>query len=106
MKNILFIIVAVFLLFQSGCTKAIRYTEEEIKTFPATVQENIRKGSIDLGMSPEQVRYAWGSPDSIKFLEPYEGKPREEWVYSHEATLGVVGNKVLLFFDGKLIYIK
>ena len=106
MKKVLLVIIAALFLFQAGCTKAVRYTEEEIKGFPQNVQENIRKGSIDLGMSPEQVRYAWGSPDSIKFLEPYDGKPREEWMYAHDATLGVVSNKVLLFFDGKLIYIK
>jgi hypothetical protein len=53
-------------------------------------------------MTPQQVRYAWGSPDSIKFLEPMDGKTREEWIYS---TAGVVGTKLLLFFDGKLIYI-
>jgi hypothetical protein len=55
-------------------------------------------------MKPEQVRYAWGSPDSIKILDPFEGKAREEWMYS--SVLGVVGTKILLFYDGKLIYIK
>ena len=95
-----------FFLAQAGCTKAIRYTEEEIKSFPAPVQDNIRKGQIDLGMTPEQVRYAWGNPDTIKFLDPFGGKSREEWLYSSPGTLGVVGTKILFFFDGKLVYIK
>jgi outer membrane protein assembly factor BamE (lipoprotein component of BamABCDE complex) len=105
MKNTALVIVAFLFLLQIGCTKAIRYSEEEIKDFPPNVQENIRKGQIDLGMTQEQVRYAWGSPDSIKILEPFEGKSREEWIYSSAGTMGVVGTKLLLFYDGKLIYI-
>ena len=38
-----------------------------------------------------------------KLLEPYEGKPREEWIY---AKLGVFGTKILVFYEGKLIYVK
>jgi outer membrane protein assembly factor BamE (lipoprotein component of BamABCDE complex) len=104
MKKALLLILVLSFLLQVGCTKAVRYTEEEIKAYPANVQDNIRKAQIDLGMKPEQVRYAWGSPDSIKILDPFEGKAREEWMYS--SVLGVVGTKILLFYDGKLIYIK
>jgi outer membrane protein assembly factor BamE (lipoprotein component of BamABCDE complex) len=104
MKKALLLILVLSFLLQVGCTKSIRYTEEEIKAYPANVQDNIRKSQIDLGMKPEQVRYAWGSPDSIKILDPFEGKAREEWMYS--SVLGVVGTKILLFYDGKLIYIK
>jgi len=104
-KGLLFVLALLFLL-QFGCTKSVRYTEEEIKGFPPAVQDNIRKSQVDLGMTQEQVRYAWGSPDSIKFLPPYEGKAREEWTYSATATLGVVSSKILLFIEGKLIYIK
>ena len=104
-KGLLFVLALLFLL-QFGCTKSVRYTEEEIKGFPPAVQDNIRKSQVDLGMTQEQVRYAWGSPDSIKVLPPYEGKAREEWTYSATATLGVVSSKILLFIEGKLIYIK
>lgn len=106
MKKFLFIIAVVLFLSQAGCTKAVRYTEDEIKDFSPAVQDNIRQARIDLGMSQAQVRYAWGSPDSIKFLEPVEGKAREEWIYAHQASLGVVSSKILLFFDNRLIYIK
>jgi outer membrane protein assembly factor BamE (lipoprotein component of BamABCDE complex) len=104
MKKNLLLMCSLFLLFQIGCTKAVRYTEEEIKRFPQVTQENIRKGTVDLGMTQEQVRYAWGSPDSIKHLDPYDGKFREEWMYSQ--AFGTVGVKILFFFDNKLIYIK
>jgi uncharacterized protein YneF (UPF0154 family) len=106
MRKGLFFVLAFLLLLQIGCTKSVRYTEEEIKSFPPAVQDNIRKSQVELGMTQQQVRYAWGSPDSIKFLPPYDDKAREEWTYSATATLGVISNKIILFFDGKLIYIK
>jgi hypothetical protein len=105
MKKAAILCSVLIILFLSGCTKSVRYTEEEIKSFPPNIQENVRKGQIDLGMTTEQVRYAWGNPDSVKFLPAYEGKSREEWIYSSMGS-GVVGTKLLLFFDGKLIYIK
>jgi len=101
-KVILFVLVLSF-LSGAGCTKAVRYSEDEIKGFSPEVQENIRKGQIVLGMSPQEVRYAWGSPDSVKILEPFEGKQLEEWIYS---TLPVYGTRLLLFYDGKLMYIR
>jgi hypothetical protein len=102
MKNGVILISALLFLLQAGCTKSIRYSEEEIKDFPPTIQEHIIKGEVMPGMTPQQVRYAWGYPDSIKFLEPLDGKAREEWIYS---TMGVFGTRLLVFFDGKLVYI-
>jgi outer membrane protein assembly factor BamE (lipoprotein component of BamABCDE complex) len=106
MRKGILLLFALLLLFYSGCAESIRYTEDEIKSFPAEIQDNIRKGEVGLGMTTEQVRYAWGSPDSIKFLDPFEGKPREEWTYSSTGTMGIISSKILLFFDGRLIYIK
>jgi len=103
MKKVVILITALLFLSQVGCTKSIRYSEEEIKGFSPAIQEHIKQGEVVLGMTPQQVRYAWGSPDSLKILEPFEGKTREEWIYS---TLGVVETKLLIFFDGKLIYMK
>ncbi len=102
MKNAVLLISALLFLLQAGCTKSIRYSEEEIKDFPPTIQEHIIKGEVMPGMTSQQVRYAWGAPDSIKFLEPLDGKAREEWIYS---TMGVFGTRLLVFFDGKLVYI-
>jgi hypothetical protein len=106
MKKAFFLVLSLLFLLQAGCTNSIRYTEDEIKNFSPEIQDNIRKGEIALGMNPQQVRYAWGAPDSIKFLEPMDGKTREEWIYTTTGTMGVVGSRLLLFFDGKLIYIK
>jgi len=98
-----FVSFSLVFFLQTGCMQQIRYSETEIKGYPAKMQEYIRKGEIAPGMTPEQVRYAWGNPDSQKLLEPYEGKTREEWIY---AKLGVFGTKILLFYEGKLIYVK
>ena len=106
MKNVLILLSSLIFLLQVGCTKSIRYSEEEIKNFPPNIQDNIRKGEVDLGMTQEQVRYAWGAPDFIKILAPYNKKAREEWIYSRKGTIGVIGEKLLLFYDNQLIYIK
>jgi len=102
MRKVIIVILAVSFLLGIGCTKSVRYTEEEIQKYPTDIQENIRQGEIKLGMTTQQVRYAWGAPNSIKFLEPTpEGKTREEWVYS---KLGVFSTRLLVFVDGKLIF--
>lgn len=103
MKKVIPAVLILSFFLGVGCTKSIRYSEEEIRGFPPEIQDNLRKGQIMLGMSTQAVRYAWGPPDSVKVLEPFEGKAREEWIYS-SLGLGVYGTKLLLFFDGKLIY--
>jgi len=102
-KKVILAVLILSLLLGVGCTKSVRYSEDEIKTFTPETQEYIRKGQVVLGMSTQEVRYAWGSPESVKILEPLEGKQREEWIYS---TLPVYGTRLLLFYDGKLIYIR
>lgn len=85
-----------------SCASPVKYTYDEIRHFPIDVQERIMKGEISVGMTPQQVRYAWGSPNIIRRLEPLEGKERQEWIYT---TLGLVESRRLLFIDGKLTYI-
>lgn len=95
--------ILLILILLYGCTTTpVRFTIDEIKGFPLDVQEKIIKGEIALGMTTQQVRYAWGSPSSIRVLEPLEGKQREEWIYT---TAGIFENRRLLFIDGKLVYI-
>jgi len=106
MKKVLQVLLAFVFIATAGCTKAVRYTEDEIKSYPDSIQEQIRKGTVDLGMTKDEVRYAWGAPGSIRALDPYEGKSREEWIYDEQATMGVFGTKILFFYDGKLLYVK
>ncbi|MCL4491409.1 MAG: outer membrane protein assembly factor BamE [Nitrospirae bacterium] len=95
-----FLLVAALAL--SGCASYARYTHDEIKDYPLDVQEKIIKGEIMPGMTPQQVRYAWGPPGSVRPLEPEGGKQREEWIYS---TVAGVFKTRLTFIDGKLVYI-
>ncbi len=86
--------------FFSACAKSVRYSPEEIKDYPPAVQEHIKQGEVALGMTVNQVRYAWGSPTTINVLPPAEdGKPREEWIYS---SMGILMKRRLLFIDSKL----
>lgn len=100
MRIFLSLLIAAFIF---GCaSQGVRYTHEEIKNYPPDIQERIVKGEIALGMTKEQVRYAWGNPSSTRILTPEKGRQREEWVYS--SSLGILKTR-LIFVDGKLTYI-
>jgi hypothetical protein len=92
----------IVVLFSAGCATPIRYTYEEIRHYPLDVRERIMKGEVSPGMTQKQVRYAWGSPSSVKTLEPENGKSRDEWIYS--TAMGIVRTR-LIFVDGKLMHI-
>lgn len=92
----------VMVVFLGGCASTARYSNDEIKDYPVEVQEKIAKGEIMPGMTRQQVRYSWGSPNEVRTLESEKGKQREEWVYS--SGMGVFKTR-LTFIDGKLIYI-
>ncbi len=84
-----------------GCAKTARYSPEELKGFPPEIQEHIKSGEVVIGMTTQQVRYAWGAPSAINVLPPAEdGKIKEEWIYS---KVGLFLDKRLLFIDGKLV---
>ncbi len=101
MKRYLFLVLflAFGLWWVSGCTPAVRYSPEEIRDYPPDVQEQIKQGDVAVGMTPTQVRYAWGAPSTVNILTPTpDGKPREEWIYSSSIFV----QRRLLFVDGKL----
>lgn len=99
MKKILITILFVVLFL--GCAEVMRYSPDEIRDFPPTVQENIKKGEVTPGMTMQQVRYAWGAPSLINVLKPEDGKNKEEWVY----TRSIFFKSKLIFVDGKLTHI-
>lgn len=100
MKKILISVVSAVLLL--GCAEVMRYSPDEIKDFPPSIQENIKKGEVAPGMTMQQVRYSWGAPSIINVLKPTdEGKSKEEWVY----TRSIFFRSKLIFIDGKLTHI-
>lgn len=103
MKRMSLGVIVILLAFLFGCASApVRFTNEEIKGFPIEIQEKIIKGEVSLGMTTQQVRYSWGSPNTIRVLDPMNGKQREEWIYT---TAGIFESRRLLFIDGKLSYV-
>lgn len=103
MKKGLYGLLILIVLFLTNCVSApVRFTNEEIKGFPIEIQEKIIKGEVALGMTTQQVRYSWGSPNTIRVLDTIDGRLREEWIYT---TAGIFENRRLLFIDGRLIYV-
>lgn len=102
MKRMLFVFFALALFFIAGCVESVRYSPDEIKTYPASIQENIKRGEVVPGMTMQQVRYAWGAPAVVNVLQASaQGKYREEWVYS---KMGIFKTR-LIFVDGTLMHI-
>jgi hypothetical protein len=94
MKKILLCITVLSLILAAGCTKSVRYSQDEIKDFPEAVQDHIKNNEVTTGMTKAQVRYSWGGPHEVNILPPGEnGKERVEWIY-----------KKLTFFKTRLIF--
>ena len=100
---LLAVLVTLMVWSSSGCSKTVRYSQEEIKDFPPAIQEQIRAGNVVVGMTTQQVRYAWGPPSTVNVIAPTaDGKQREEWIYS-SLGMGVFMERRLLFVEGKLV---
>ncbi|HYQ47748.1 MAG TPA: hypothetical protein VEP69_01670 [Thermodesulfovibrionales bacterium] len=94
MKQFLLVLVPVILFTASGCTKSVRYSQDEIKDYPTQTQEYIRNSQVAVGMTRQQVRYSWGGPHAVSVLAPSrDSKERVEWIY-----------KKMAFFKTRLIF--
>ncbi|MFQ3573096.1 MAG: hypothetical protein SNJ53_00515 [Thermodesulfovibrionales bacterium] len=78
-------------------TSEIRFTKEEIKAYPPEIQQMIINAQVSTGMTPHQVRNAWGSPEGVSSYKHGE-KNVEEWTYSSSALCRLS----LIFLDGKV----
>jgi hypothetical protein len=98
MKRLIIFMLAACVLV--ACAPTVRYSFSEIEKYPPQIQELIKKGEVALGMTEQQVRYAWGAPNKVivKGADD-QGRFIEEWIY---APARVFGKKVV-FADGKLI---
>ncbi|MEO5357349.1 MAG: outer membrane protein assembly factor BamE [Nitrospirae bacterium YQR-1] len=97
-------LITIFFAFLLSCTQSVRYTEKEIADFPPEIKELIRNGKVGFGMTPEQVRYAMGSPSDIRVLEvslEKNGGDKVQWTYKR---YGVYTTR-LIFKKDKLIEI-
>jgi hypothetical protein len=48
---------------------------------PPAIQEKLRAGQVDVGMTPEQARIALGKPDRVLTRRSAGGKEQEVWLY-------------------------
>lgn len=90
--------LVVLIVIAAGCAAPARYTVEEISSYPPAVREHIKNKEVSLGMTMTQVRYAWGGPDSIRIMEPEDGKKRVQWTYKKM----FFAKTRLIFTDDKL----
>ena len=68
---------------------------------PAQFQQLIKGKKVAKGMTLEMVLKSWGEPDSKSRTETCWGI-EEKWVYKNRPDLGISGQRVLTFLDGKL----
>ena len=52
MKKLLLVTIAALFLFQFACTKSVRYTEEEIKSFPADTYRKTSGRAVSISECP------------------------------------------------------
>lgn len=100
MIRLLSLVLSLAALFALGCASSqVRFTQDEIKSYPIDIQEHIIKGEVSPGMTQSQVRYSWGAPSEVNIKSTSNGQPKEEWVYS--SGMGMFKTR-LTFTDGKL----
>ena len=89
------------LIALAGCvSQEARYSPSEISGYPQNIQKLIREGYVQMGMTPDEVRFAWGSPSYITVMPPApDGKQREQWTYKEK--LGTASTN-LIFTGGQV----
>lgn len=113
MKKI-FVICSIFLnIFILGCAGNQTLDIAGIKplSLPKDVLENpLGTTSIKIGMSKDEVKSLWGSPDVINTLKPQDNASasiREEWIYKARQyspiaiDVDYLSKTKHLIFDGK-----
>ncbi len=85
-------------LSEGGKSSDIRYTQEEIKAYTEEIRQLIINAQIATGMTPQQVRNSWGSPEGVSSYKDSEGRSKEEWVYASSVLCKIT----LVFTEGKL----
>ena len=67
----------------SGCAtpeRRIQKSQEIFAGFPAEVQENVRRGEIDVGYTKDMVRIALGNPDRV-YMKRTRERTTETWAF-------------------------
>ena len=54
---------------------------DRFQAYPLDTQEKIRQGQIEIGFTPEMVRFAAGEPDGVSTFARREEPKRTIWIY-------------------------
>jgi hypothetical protein len=93
------------LLFLAGCSTIDKRIQEKSALFnglDAPTQEQLRKGIVEIGYSPDMVYIALGKPDGIRDRVSADGRELI-WTYTSYtqdyAGTGVVGHRRRVLYD-------
>jgi hypothetical protein len=76
-------LIAAGLAACAGPQDRIKRHQAEFDSYPPAIQQKIRDGRADVGMTKEQVALAMGRPDRI-FTRKSAAEEREVWAYGTE----------------------
>jgi len=85
MRTSIYILLSVVLLgvFSCGCgttAARIKQNAKVFDSFPEDVQENVRKGKVEIGYTKEMTHIALGAPDK-RYIRTTADGDREVWAY-------------------------
>ena len=95
-------ILSIFIMF-SGCAGMESSSDKVVTDF---LKEPLGTGSLEVGMTENQVINIYGEPTAKRYVKSADWKePRQEWFYKAEYTVIPVGAGYLtedlyLYFDG------
>jgi len=85
MRTYIYIVLSAILLgaFSCGCgttAARIKQNAKVFDSFPKDVQENVRKGKVQIGYTKEMAHIALGNPDR-RYIRTTADGDREVWAY-------------------------
>lgn len=80
-------------------TEALQRAEEAEKERRAEAERAIVRGELLTGMTPDEVKRAWGKPTNVKQSE-FNGKKRERWRYEGDDSSDV---RTAILENGRLV---
>ncbi|MNP65745.1 hypothetical protein D3C76_1613680 [compost metagenome] len=84
-------------LFNDGYN-FLNYDPYKKYQWSSSVWNKIKAGHIDLGMTKEQVLFAWGEPSGKSTLKE-SGRTIETWVYANYDTVAFINGKVSVILN-------
>ena len=103
------IIVFILLVSWAGYSKAVTwwdksrrdaYIAANERTLPPEIKASIKQGKVRVGMSKEQARASWGTPQEVI---GFECGRREQWLYRRCPWINVTPTYACLDFEDDIL---